>query len=127
MQYRGPRRPGAAPCSYARLPNCPDLVMNRMFLEHVQRQAEEDIDARHDLAEDLVEHRALFLVGTDGGRRVLEAPVCRDGMARPERAGFIGRVVAYGDDEIHLRRIRRAKLVPALAAQVAERVAGRPD
>ncbi|MNY47118.1 hypothetical protein D3C86_1823600 [compost metagenome] len=41
----------------------------------------------------------------------------RNGLARPHGANFAGRVVAYRDDEIHLRRIRRGEFIPAFAAQ----------
>ena len=35
--------------------------MNSVFLQHMQRQADENIHARHDLAEDAAECGALFL------------------------------------------------------------------
>ena len=38
-------------------------------------------------------------------------------MAGPDRTDFAGGVVADGDDQVHLRRVRTGELVPALAVQ----------
>ena len=45
-------------------------------------------------------------------------------LARPDRAGFTGGVVANRDDEIQLLAIRLGEFVPALGAQVRDVMAG---
>ena len=54
-------------------------------------------------------------------RRIGNAPMRRHGLARPERADFLGGVVAYREHEVHLRRARLRELVPAFAARVGSR------
>src|SRR4051794_3226189 len=54
--------------------------------------------------------------------RVFKAPVRRCRAARPIRTNFAGRVVAYRDDEVHMRRIRQCELIPALAAHLFSRI-----
>src|SRR4029077_10937893 len=48
-----------------------------------------------------------------------DTPVGGHRAAGPDRTGFAGRLVANGKDEVHLRRARFGKLVPAFAAQPA--------
>lgn len=49
----------------------------------------------------------LFDIG-----RVGKAPMGGDGVAGPIGAALAGRIVANGDDDVHLRRVRPAKFVP---------------
>ena len=46
----------------------------------------------------------------------------RDRVSRPDRANFSCGAIANGNDEIHLRCMRPPELVPALAAQVIDRM-----
>ena len=52
--------------------------------------------------------------------RVGHAPMRGHRLARPDRAGFARRVVADGEDEIELRRVRAGELAPDLRAQAAD-------
>ena len=60
----------------------------------------------------------MVTLGLAAGRRrgVGHAPVRRHRLARPERADLRRRVVADGEDEVHVRRARRSELVPAFRA-----------
>lgn len=51
----------------------------------------------------------------------------RHRLARPYRTDFVGGVVADGKYKIQLGRVRRRKLIPALAAQPIDRQAGTPE
>jgi len=86
-------------------------------------QADEGIHSRCDLVEDFFERGSLFLIAAFHGGWIFETPMGGGGMSRPNRTCFAGSVVAYGNDEIHAGCIRSRELVPALAAQVVERVA----
>ena len=69
--------------------------------------------------------RPALAVALDRGR-VLDAPMRGDRLARPDRADLAGRIVADGEDEIELGRVRRGELVPALRAKpVGREAAGR--
>src|SRR5260370_737812 len=48
-------------------------------------------------------------------------PMRRHRLPRPDGTHFLLRIVANGEDKIHLRRFRFGKLFPALAAQVPRR------
>src|SRR6266571_9054277 len=48
-------------------------------------------------------------------------PMRRHRLPRPDGTHFLRRIVANGEDKIHLRRFRFGKLCPALAAQVPRR------
>ena len=58
----------------------------------------------------------LFGLGAFDRGRIGHAPMRGHRLARPDRAGFAGGVVADGEDEIHLRRAGRGELVPGLRA-----------
>src|SRR5471032_901181 len=100
-----------------------DFALDGILLQHVQRQANENVHARHNLPEDAAEHRTFFFDATDKRRsRIFKAPVRRHRMAGPVRTDLAGGVVAHGDDEIHMWRVRCAEFVPALAAQLIDRI-----
>ena len=88
----------------------------------MQRQVDEDSKAEDELAEHVTKYGAFFLVAAGGGGGVFKSPMGGQWVAGPVRAGFACGVVAHCDDEIHLRRIGRAKLVPALATQILYRI-----
>src|SRR5260370_15451650 len=48
-------------------------------------------------------------------------PMRRHRLPRPDGTHFLLRIVANGEDKIHLRRFRFGKLFPALAAQIPSR------
>src|SRR5260370_6241123 len=60
-------------------------------------------------------------VSVNGGR-IGNSPVRGHGVSRPDRAGFLGGVVANGEDEVQLGSAGARKFVPAFTAQ-----AGRGD
>lgn len=57
------------------------------------------------------------------GRRVGNAPMMPDRLARPDGADLAGRIVADGDQDIERRRTRCGKFVPALRPEFAGRIA----
>ena len=60
-------------------------------------------------------------------RRVVDAPMSSNRVARPVRTDLAGRVVADGEHEVERRRAGRSELVPALAAEALGRQAVLPQ
>ena len=52
-------------------------------------------------------------------RRIGHAPVCSQGLARPDRTDFVRGVVTDGENEIEIGSVRLCELVPALAAKTS--------
>ncbi len=78
---------------------------------------QEDPDAMFERAEGVAERQhSLRLAAFDRGR-ILDAPMRRHRLARPDRAGLAGGLVADRDDEVELDAARRGEFVPALAAR----------
>jgi hypothetical protein len=92
------------------------------LVERAQREIGEDADAVAQHPIGLGEGQATLRLRPLGGGGVWNAPMGGHRLARPDRAHFIRRVVADGEDEIHHRRARCRKLVPALGAQGGGRV-----
>ena len=80
-------------------------------VELVERQAREDGQPVLELGERPEERAALLLVGAFDGRGILDAPVRRHRLARPDRADLARRLVADREDEVELaaRRARRTR------------------
>src|SRR4051812_2319036 len=71
-----------------------DLVeplLQRHAIELLEPEAGEDLNARLHLVECVVERRPLHLVRALHGRRILDAPVGRQRLARPDRTHLAGR------------------------------------
>ena len=92
------------------------VLLQRQLVDRVHRQADEDRDAVVEHAVGIGEGEMLLGLGAFHGGRVRHAPMRRHRLARPDRAGFVRRVVADREDEIHLGRARSREFVPALRA-----------
>ena len=95
----------------------------RQFADALKRQGGEGRDSVAQVAERLVEGALLVDIRAFDGSRVLDAPMRRHGLPRPDGTDFARRVVANGEHEIHLRRARSGIFVPALGAEILRRVA----
>src|SRR4051812_2403308 len=92
--------------------NFPQLRVDGMRLQLVERQREEELDAPAKDSRRVAECRALLLLRAFDGCRVLDAPVRGHGLARPYRTGLARRAVAHREDEIDRRRSRPCELIP---------------
>ena len=109
-------RHGAQP-AFGRLPPISSQpLLQRELVDRVHRQAGEDRDAIVQHAIGLGEGEMLLRLGAFDRGRVGHAPMRRHRLARPDRAGFAGGVVADREDEVHLGRAGRGELVPVLRA-----------
>ena len=118
---RGRRGSGGVRRHQARtlsLSELPQPRLQRQAVECFDRQGAEQLHARFDRVVDVGEDLAPLRIRAFGGGGIGKAPMRGDRLARPDRAHLAGGVVADGDDEIHLRRIARREVVPALAQQV---------
>src|SRR6266487_3562727 len=86
-------------------------------VERVHRQAGENFDAVLQFGVDAEKEAAFLFVTTNKRDGVGGAPMRGDWLSGPDRARFLGGVVADGEDEIELRTARLRKHVPAFAAQ----------
>ncbi len=95
----------------------------RQPVQRRHRQVDEQRDAVLEVAERGDEGTLLVDVAAFDGGRVLDAPVRGDRLARPQRTGFAGGVVADGQHEIHPRCVRPGEHLPALGGQPVDRIA----
>src|SRR2546429_132785 len=91
--------------------------MKRLMIERCDRHAEEERNAVLQELKGLSERRLPLELRPFHLGRVLDAPMRGHRVAGPDRAGFAGRVVANGEDEIHLGRTGFAEYVPRLRAE----------
>src|SRR4051794_8414034 len=102
----------------------PDLVkflLQNKSVDRGERKTKKQRNAAFENCERIPERAFKLLSSSLHGRRVGNAPVCGHGLARPEGADFIDRVVADGKDKIQFRSVWRGKLVPTLAAKPIHR------
>ena len=97
--------------------------MSRSRLCSVSRSSERDRQ-RVEYADPLIEHPVGVREGQRDFRRravglgrIGNSPMRRHRLAGPDRAGFAGRIVADGEDEIELRRTGLGELVPGFGAE----------
>src|SRR5277367_6223763 len=108
--------------SYARpwpssLPDAVDFFLESECVQALHRQGEKKTDSavqRHIRISESALHNFRF---PNHSCRVWNAPVRRHRLTRPDRADFLGCVVAHREDEIEMRRCRFGKLIPVLAAK----------
>src|ERR1043166_703098 len=89
----------------------------RSQVQLLVRQREKEIDATRKRGERILERAALFVVISLHRGRIGHAPVRRERLRWPHRAGLCGRRIADRKDEIDLRRLRPGELVPAFRSQ----------
>ena len=101
--------------------NVVHLPLDGDVAEAAQRQ-------RGEYPEPPIKHREDVPVGEhDHGvrpfhcRRIRQAPMCGDGLARPDRARLVGRLVAESEDEVEMGPARGGELVPRLGPQSLRR------
>ena len=94
-----------------------DLVLKSNPFQRGSRQTGESIDAPLQHGVGAGESEALFDLRSFGARGIRYAPMGGHGLARPDRADLVGRVVADGEHEIQVGRTWRRKFVPGLRAK----------
>src|SRR5690349_14776185 len=75
-------------------------ALERELVQARDRQAGEDLDARVEVAVDALEVGEGLLLAADERGRVLDAPMRRHRLPRPDRADLVRRVVADREHEI---------------------------
>src|SRR3954462_7786588 len=98
-----------------------DALPHRGRIERLEGKGRQLPDAALEHQEGLLERAPRVLVAACNRRGVREAPVRRDGVTWPEGARLASRLITHRDDEVHARRVRSGKLVPALAPQSVQR------
>ena len=93
-----------------------EFALKAELIKGVKWQGRERIDSPRESLKHLAERAALPIIIALHLRRIWKAPMGRDRLAGPYRTDLAGRVIADGDDEIHLRSIRSCKFIPALAS-----------
>src|ERR1700730_15687450 len=107
-----------AECCPVHTANIAQLPRERQLIDASHRQACEDGDPVIEKAVRFNERRFLRDVGALDFGRVFDAPMRGHRLARPNRAGFAGRIVADRKDKIHHWRIGTRELFPTLRAQI---------
>jgi len=86
-------------------------------VEAGDRQREEETNSTVKRGEGIAE-RAFNLLGRAAEvSGIGDAPMRGNGLAGPDGAGFVGGVVANGENKIHFRRIGRCEFIPTFAAE----------
>src|SRR6185295_9170933 len=88
------------------LPDASNSLLNRHAIQRLDRHVYQQLYARFQFGEGPAECSASFGIALDRCR-IGNAPVCSDRLARPDRTGLAGGVVADRDDKVDRRRIRR--------------------
>src|SRR5260370_11203454 len=88
-----------------------------------QRKREKKTDSAVENKERFSEGAFDFSGVSVNGGGVGNSPVRGHGLSRPERAGFLGGIVANCEDEVHHGSAGARELFPALAAQAGCRYA----
>src|SRR3977135_2854328 len=98
-------------------PDAIHFFFQRKAIDRCQRQSEKEtyspIENKKRLAEGAFNRRGVSM--NRGG--IGHSPMRGHGMSRPDRASFLGSVVANREDEVHLGSAGAREFVPALAAQ----------
>lgn len=119
-----PRKSAHNACRIIRSPTPASLLFTdvahrrreRKVIEARRRQIDKQLDATIQDMKHVVNYFPCLVGIVHKLRRVFGTPVGCDRLSRPHRTHLINRVVAYGNDEIQFRTIRRSKLIPALPA-----------
>ena len=103
------------------LRNLVEVALEHEPLDAFDRQTEQQVDSIGQGRVGGKERPALVFARALYRRGIGHPPVGRYRLAGPERAGVGGSRIAHGDDDIHLRRTRNRKLIPALASHAVSR------
>src|SRR5919197_972656 len=98
-----------------------DVARNCEAVELLDRERDQKLDPVLEQEIGRAKGFPLFGFCAFDGCRIRHAPMSSDRVAGPDRAGFPGRLVAHGKDEIHDQRVGPGELVPAFAAELAGR------
>jgi hypothetical protein len=106
--------------------NLTELGFERQLVDRGDGQIDEEGDTVLEVACRQGEGASDINIRTLYRSRVLDAPMGCHRMAEPDRAGFAGRIVTDGEDEVHLRSASFGKDIPAFRAEpgcgIAKRV-----
>src|SRR6266853_1828303 len=102
------------------LPDRVELPLQRQLIERLEPQTREDLDTCVELPKRRSESLGFLLVGPFYFRRIVDTPMGRHGLSRPERTRFLGRVVTHRKHEIEGRGGGHGKFVPTLATKIVD-------
>lgn len=108
----------------SRLADPVEFLLQAHAVQRRQRQVGENIDAVRKLLKGLAERAADFFIGPTHKRRIGQAPMRRHRLPGPDRAGFVGGVIADREHEIKFGRAGHGKLIPGFAAKAGGGQAG---
>jgi hypothetical protein len=97
--------------------NVVDLFLQGKPVDACQREAKEEADSPFENEESITVRALYLLPRTPSCRWICDTPMGRQRLSRPNRAHFLGRVIANAEDKIELGRARLSKFIPTLAAK----------
>ena len=98
-----------------------DFSLDRQLVQTRKGQAQEQADSSFELEVGIAKGMFDLLWRTFQCGGIGNAPMRRHGLPRPDGTRFLRRIVANGEDKIHLWGSRLCELFPALAAQAPSR------
>src|SRR5215469_13987098 len=96
-------------------PNVIDFFLECQLTELLDRKGEEEADTAIERKESLAESTCNFFGSAFNSGGIGNAPMGSHWLTRPDRTNFLGRLVADGEDEVQLGRVRFGELIPRLA------------
>src|SRR5271169_4529223 len=102
-------------------PDAIHFFLQREAIQGRQRKREKKTDAPIKNKKRVTEGPFDFGGVSLHGGRIGNSPVRDHGLSRPQRARFLGGVVANREDEVHLGRAGAPEFIPTLAAQALGR------
>src|SRR5208337_592899 len=94
-------------------PNAIHFFFQRQPIQRRQRKSEKKTDPPVENKECVAEGAIDFGGVAVNHGRIGNSPVRRHGLSRPQRAGFLGGVIAHREDKVHLGSARPPEFVPA--------------
>src|ERR1019366_7608169 len=98
-------------------PDAIHFFFQREAIEGRQRKSEKETDSPVENKERVAEGALDFGGVSVNGGGIGNSPVRGHGLSRPQRAGFLGGVVANREDEVQLGSAGSPEFVPALTTQ----------
>lgn len=97
--------------------NVVDFFFQGKPVDACKRETKEQADSAFKNKESVTVGTLYLLRRTPNRRWICDAPMSRQWLSRPNRAHFLGGVIADGEDKIELGRALLSKFIPTLAAK----------
>jgi hypothetical protein len=101
------------------------FFFQRKTVKRFQREREEETDSPVENKKCLAEGSLNLNRASSDGSGVGNTPVRGHGLARPQRTGLLGRIVANCKNEVHRWGAGTRKFIPTLASQTLNRYMSR--